>query len=153
MTELEMIDVLRQRMRLSYATAKKALDEADGDLVQALIRCERDSLEVGEQVKMRGKQGWESFKLGFSKAGKTKIRLKRGEKVLFTLPAPVGALGILGALASTQLAVVGLLGTGVALANKCSLEIDSDQPRPQYQDQDNSGFGDSKFADSKFGDI
>ncbi len=124
MTELQKIDVLRHRMNLSYAEAKLALDAAGGDVVQALIEREREAQSSRDQIVQRGRQAWETLKDGALKASKAKIKLKRGQRVLFTLPAPLGALGLVGALASTQFAVAGLTGTALALAKKCSLEIE-----------------------------
>ncbi len=131
MTELQKIDVLRHRMNLSYAEAKLALDAAGGDLVQALIEREREAQSSRDQIVQRGRQAWETLKDGALKASKAKIKLKRGQRVLFTLPAPLGALGLVGALASTQFAVAGLTGTALALAKKCTLEIEGPSQREQ----------------------
>jgi hypothetical protein len=124
MTDLEKIDALRQRMGLNYAEAKLALDGAEGDLIKALIVQEREKFSAREQIMERGEQTWGKVKGSAAKVANTRLRLKKGEKTLFTLPAPVGALGLVGALASTQFAVLGLVGTAVALANRCSLEIE-----------------------------
>ena len=137
MTELQKIDVLRHRMNLSYAEAKLALDAAGGDVVQALIEREREAQSSRDQIVQRGRQAWESLKDGALKASKAKIKLKRGQRVLFTLPAPLGALGLVGALASTQFAVAGLTGTALALAKKCSLEIEGP---PQTESASNAYF-------------
>jgi len=129
MNDLEKIDELRQRMRLSYTEAKLALDAAGGDLIQALISLEREAGSSRDQLLGKGKETWEVVKDGVIKASKARVKLKRGEKVLFTLPAPVGALGLVGALASTPIAVVGLAGTALALARKCTLEIDGEMDK------------------------
>jgi hypothetical protein len=44
MVELEQVEKLRERTGISYEEAKKALEEADGDLLEALIRLERKNL-------------------------------------------------------------------------------------------------------------
>ncbi len=136
MTDLEKIDVLRERMGLGYAAAKAALEAADGDLIQALIAQEREQLSAREQMWQRGGETWDNLKDSATKAVYARIRLKKGEKALFTLPAPVGALGLAGALVSTPIAVLGLVGTAVALANNCSLEIDRQGSGSDKSDQE-----------------
>jgi len=142
MTELEKLDALRQRMGIGYAEAKIALDAAGGDLIQALVNLERESLSAREQLLERGKHTWDVLKDGALKAGKARIRVKKGEKILFTIPAPVGAVGLVGALASTSVAVVGLAGTALALANKYTLEIDGPGARKGQEGFDKPSAGD-----------
>lgn len=137
MTELEKLDVLRQRMKLTYAEAKLALDAAGGDVIQALITLEREAMSSRDQLFERGRETWEVMKDGVVKASKARIKLKRGDQVLFTLPAPVGALGLVGALASTQIAVAGLAGTALALAKRCTLEVDSPSSAEKEMDRTN----------------
>ena len=139
MTELEKIDALRHRVGMGYSEAKLALDAAGGDLIQALITKEKELLSVREKFRDSGKQTWEQFKAKAVLASNARIKLKRGEKVLFTIPAPLGAIGLVGALASTPIAMIGLAGTAVALANKCSLQIDEDGRK--------TGFDNSKPSD------
>lgn len=140
-----MIDALRQRMKIGYAQAKHALDEANGDLVQALINLEQESRRHRDEFRHRSRSFLDGFKDSAVKASNARVRLKRGEKVLFTFPAPVGALGLVGALASTQLAVLGLVGTGVALANHCSLEIDT--TKSEEEEKKTEGFDNVKSGD------
>ncbi|MDI6907866.1 MAG: DUF4342 domain-containing protein, partial [Thermoanaerobacterales bacterium] len=48
----------------------------------------------------------------------------QGDRTVFEIPATVGAVGLLGAMASTELAVLGLVGLLTAMTKNYSLEID-----------------------------
>ncbi len=51
--ELEKLDLIRSRVRVSYDEARKALNEAGGDVVQALVNLEKrepDLLSVGIEI-------------------------------------------------------------------------------------------------------
>ncbi|MDD4360092.1 MAG: DUF4342 domain-containing protein [Syntrophaceticus sp.] len=110
---LEKVDFIRQRMGVSYKEAKDALDEANGDAVNALIMLEQEQ---------EGKSccSWGDI---LSKGACTKIRLKKGDASLCEVPVGVGMVGILGMLVSDELAVLGAVGTVAALLNNCTLEI------------------------------
>ena len=54
----------------------------------------------------------------------TKIRLKQGDRTLLEIPAGIGVLGVIGMLMSTELAVLGAIGTVAALFNRCTLEVE-----------------------------
>ncbi|HEX3015653.1 MAG TPA: DUF4342 domain-containing protein [Desulfobacteria bacterium] len=123
MDDLDKIDVLRERMSMTYAQAKDALDAAGGNLIDALIAEEQGTAQG--QMRRKGKEVWHELKGVANKASKAKISLKKGSKVLFTIPAPLGIIGLVGAVASTEIAAIGLAGTAVALAKRYSLEINS----------------------------
>lgn len=134
-TELEKLDLLRQRFNLSYKDAKEALDLAGGDVVQALIQLEDHNKTAGwsEKFEGKGKQMAGQLRAVWNKSKKTKIRLKKGDKTIVEIPASVGALGILGVLASTELAIIGFLGAATAMAKKYSLEVDKKQEQTDLQ--------------------
>lgn len=139
-TELEKLDLLRQRFNLSYKEAKEALDLAGGDLIQALIQLEDNYKTQGWSEKFEGKSKAMAgqLKAVWNKSKKTKIRLKKGDKTIVEIPAPVGALGILGVLASTELAIIGFLGAATAMAKKYSLEVDKKQEHTDLQWEEES---------------
>lgn len=139
-TELDKLDLLRQRFNLSYKEAKEALDLAGGDVVQALIQLEDQNLSAGwsEKLEGRGRQVVGQLKSVWKKSKDTKIRLKKGDKTIVEIPASVGALGVLGALASTELAIIGFLGAATALTKKYSLELDKKQKQNNLQWEEES---------------
>lgn len=122
--ELSKIDMIRERMDISYRDAKKMLDEADGDLVEALVRAEALK-ERGwtDRLVEAGHDLAGQVKTYIDKGNETKVKFKQGDKTLFEVPATLGVLGIAAALASTELAVVAGIGAMTAIANKVSLEV------------------------------
>ena len=134
-TELEKLDLLRQRFNLSYKEAKEALDLAGGDVVQALIQLEDHHKTAGwsEKFEGKGKDMVGKLKAVWHKSKGTKIRLKKGDKTIVEIPASIGALGVLCALASTELAVIGFLGAATAMAKKYSLEVDKKKEQTDLQ--------------------
>ncbi len=123
MDELEKIDLLRDRLGVSYREAKEALDQAQGDVVKALINLESRRESWDDKIEDKGKQIVDYIKDIIKKGNVTKVRLKKGDKVIFEIPATVGALGVGGALFSTPLAIIGVVGTVAALIKNYSLEI------------------------------
>ncbi|NPV90250.1 MAG: DUF4342 domain-containing protein [Firmicutes bacterium] len=135
LSELEKIDQLRQRLGIGYREAKEALDQSQGDVVAALV--------LIEERKRRGEQDppvWGRIRTLVHKGNTTRIQLKKGDRTLLQVPATVGALGVVGAVAFPALAVVGAAGMVAALASKCSLEVESPEDGDsRCIDHDNDG--------------
>ena len=53
-SELEKIDLIRARLGVGYKEAKEALDDAEGDVVQALIRLEQKNRDWNEKIHGKG---------------------------------------------------------------------------------------------------
>lgn len=123
MDQLEKIDILRERLGISYEEAKLALDEADDDVVQALINLEKAQKKRDVKLDEKGKALIEYISDLIKKGNVTKVRLKKGDKVVVEIPATIGAIGVGGALLSPVLAVIGVVGTVAALVNNYSLEV------------------------------
>ena len=130
-SDLEKIDLIRARMGVSYKEAKDALEAAGGDVVLALINLEEKGRNLGERVQARGNELFGQIRGLFSKGQDYRIKIKKGERVVYEVPASVGAMGVLAALASSEIAVLGALGTMTAMANKYTLEIE----RPGEQER------------------
>lgn len=123
MDDLEKIDIIRERLGVSYKEAKDALDQADGDVVKALIILEQGNKRWDDKLDDTGRKIAEYIKDLIKKGNVTKVRLKKGEKVVLEIPATIGALGVGGALISTPLAIIGVVGTVAAVINNYKLEI------------------------------
>jgi len=124
-TELDKIDILRKRLGLTYREAKKALDEAGGDVIEALIRYEEGKKsEVVEQIETWSSKILARIKDILQKGQATKIKIKKDGKTVAEIPATAGALGVLGILASTELAILAGISTVAALFNRYTLEIE-----------------------------
>lgn len=124
LNDLEKVDLIRQRLGVSYREAKEALDQSQGDVVKALVFIEERKRYEKMHPPGEENQVWGQIKTLVHKGNVTKIQLKRGDRTLLQVPATVGALGVVGAVAFPALAVVGAAGLVTALASKCSIEID-----------------------------
>jgi len=135
--ELENIDLLRARTGVTYREAKKALDEAGGDVVQALINLEERDQNFTEKIHCRGADLLENLKSMLQRGQETRIKVKQGDRTVFEVPASVGAVGLLAALASSELAVLGALGTVTAMAKKYTLEFERKNKGPEVEIEKN----------------
>jgi hypothetical protein len=124
MEELEKIDLIRSRTGASYKEARAALEAAGGDVVQALIRLEEAEGKFTEKIQNRSQEFIGQFRELLHKGRETRIKVKQGDRTVFEFPASIGALGLLGVLASSELAILGALGTAAAMAKKYTLEIE-----------------------------
>lgn len=123
--ELSKIDMIRDRMGISYREAKEILDEAEGDLVKALIMAEeKRDRGWGDRVLKTGEEVVGQVKKYINQGNKTRVKVKKGDKTLAEFPASVGVLGIAAALASTELALVAGIGAVAALAKNVFMEIE-----------------------------
>jgi hypothetical protein len=147
---LEKIDVIRDRMDVSYKEAREALEKAGGDPVEALVLLEsqfdeepgrlKDLKDLKERWtrKIQGKSEEVVSRLKeiMEKGTASKIRLKQGDRTLLEIPAGIGVLGAIGMLMSTELAVLGAIGTVTALFNRCTLEVEGFGEPPGDEDVD-----------------
>jgi DNA-binding transcriptional MerR regulator len=129
-SDLEKIDILRARLGVGYKEAKEALDEAGGDVVQALVGLEEKGRNIVERFQSHGQEMAGQFKSLLQKGQNYRIKLKKGNETVFEVPASVGALGLIGALASSEIAILGALGTVTAMAHKYTLEFDHRDSKP-----------------------
>ncbi|WP_206812054.1 DUF4342 domain-containing protein [Paradesulfitobacterium ferrireducens] len=123
-SELEKIDILRERMGVGYDEASKALKAAGGDVIRALADLESEQKAMTGTWKNRGREVWEDVKDKMEALNQTKVNLKRRDKTLLSVSAPLGA-----ALAYTfwrrpGLRLLGLLGAAGAALAHYELEVD-----------------------------
>jgi len=123
-SELEKIDLIRARLNIGYKEAKEALEAADGDVIQALIDLEEKGKNTGARFQAKGQEVVDQIKELVNKGQDYRIKVKQGEKTVFEVPASIGALGLLGVLASSEIALLGALGTATAMAKKYTLEFE-----------------------------
>ena len=90
---LESIDAVRERTGVSYEEAREALEVSGGSVVDALVYLEQKKSartdDLLEKVKAVVKEG-----------NVNKIRVKKNEKVLLSVPVNVGIVGGLVGLAA-----------------------------------------------------
>ena len=115
--ELEKLDAIRSRMNVSYEEARKALDQAGGDVVQALINLEKsrgDLISVGVEL-LDGVQ-----KLMESRRA-NKLRVKFGERTVAEYPVALTA------------AAAFIVGLAAVLISKSSIEIEQEEEATEGQ--------------------
>ncbi|HHY06659.1 MAG TPA: DUF4342 domain-containing protein [Clostridia bacterium] len=134
MDELEKIDLLRERLGITYREAKDALLQTDGDVVQALINLEKSKERWDDKLEEKGQEIIEYVKEIIKKGNVTKVRLKKKDKVVLEIPATVGALGIGGMLLSPILTALGVVGTVAAVVKDYTLEVVRPDGRVEQHD-------------------
>ena len=115
---LESIDAVRERSGASYEEAREALEVSGGSVVDALVYLEqkkgRKTEALLEKVKAVVKEG-----------NVNKIRVKRGDQVLLTIPVNVGIIGGLVGLAAAPFWSI-LAAAAAAYGFDCKFEIVKD---------------------------
>ena len=124
MEELEKIEVLRDRLGVTYREAKEALEASNGDLVAALIALEQKQARLTSRLEERGREVVERARGWLARGNITRVKLKKGDETVLDFPATVGVAGVAAMLLSAPLAVAGALGAVAALANNYRLEVE-----------------------------
>jgi hypothetical protein len=118
MENIEKIDMVRGRMNVTYEEAKLALESTSWDVVEAIIKIEREELTRKEEIFVRGSELVEKIKEIVRKGNINRLRVKQDDKVLIEIPVTAG---VVGALLAPQLAIIGAVA---ALVSKCTVEIE-----------------------------
>lgn len=116
---LEKIELVKDRTGVTYADAKKALEEADGSVVDAIIAIE-ETINSGEKRRGFGEKGEALFaklKELVKKGNVAKIQVKKEDEKIINIPVNVGIVGICIAPLASVVAVVAAFGF------KCTIEV------------------------------
>mgnify|MGYP000998094111 CR=1 FL=1 len=125
MDDLAKIDILKDRFNVSYKLAKEALEDADGDIVTALIALEeRKKNWRNWKPDEFGHNLWVGMKKNFSHVSGTKIKVKKDGATVFQVPITLGLLATLGALSNKNLALVAGLSSLGAMLKGYYLELE-----------------------------
>ncbi|WP_049804084.1 DUF4342 domain-containing protein [Desulfosporosinus acidiphilus] len=126
-SELEKMDILRERMGIGYEEARAALNSAQGDVVKALdfLEKERDGRKPCEEFPDRGQEIWENVKAKMQEFNRTKINLKRNDTTVLSLSAPLGVALAYSVWRKPGLRMLALAGAVGAALNHFHLEVDS----------------------------
>ena len=103
--KLESIDAVRERTGCSYEEAREALEVTGGNVVDALVYLEQKKGSKTEAL-------LEKVKAVVKEGNVNKIRVKRNDKVLVSVPVNVGIVGGLVGLAAAPW--WGILGAAAA---------------------------------------
>ena len=116
--DLEKIDIIRERVGVSYKQAKEALEKVGGDIVDALIALEEEAnIKWTKNIGQAGSEVLEKLKKVIEKGNVTRIMIKKDDEILLNIPVTAGAIGvILGPVAA-------IFGVSAALVTKTKVEI------------------------------
>lgn len=135
-TELEKLDVLRERMGIGYEEARTALNLAQGDVVKALDDLER--AQAGERQGFdfvdQGQGIWDSIKSTMATFSHSTVSLKRHENTIVSLSAPLGLALAYTIWRKPGLRLLALVGAVGAAVNNFELEVATNDDETQYED-------------------
>ena len=128
-TELEKLDILRERMGIGYEEARTALNLAQGDLLKALDDLEkvRNGLGKDWHLEDHGQGILEGIKSTLSSISQSTISLKRHDNTIISLSAPLGLALAYTIWRKPGLRMLALLGAVGAAMNHFELEVSSKQ--------------------------
>ncbi|MCK8815937.1 DUF4342 domain-containing protein [Natroniella sulfidigena] len=132
MEDLEKLDVIKERTGASYEEAITALKNSNGDVLKAIIQLEEENSKQNntdnssnnnynyykEEFQVQGQKILGKVKELIKEGNITRIKVKKGEKVLVDIPATAGVIGTV--LYPSLL----LLGSVTALATECTIEVE-----------------------------
>ncbi|HBV66871.1 MAG TPA: hypothetical protein DEF04_00850 [Clostridiales bacterium] len=116
---LQKIDDILKRTNTDYSTAKQALEDADGDVLEAIIMIENQNKSKAyyQSGAGKGEQVFNQLKDIIAKGNATKITIKKNNDVILNLPVTAG---LIGAFIAPFLSAAGITA---ALLAQCSVEI------------------------------
>lgn len=116
--QLAKIDEVRIRTGLGYQEAREVLQEAQWNLVDALVIAEQRQQRAQSSWEVRGREVMDRVKQLIRQGNITRIRVKHKDEVLFELPVTVGVVGTVLLPKLTVLAAI------VGLLTKCTIEVE-----------------------------
>lgn len=117
---LEKIDIIRERSGVSYTETKEALEQSEGNVVDALIYLENNKKSSMEGIYTSKDEFIEWLKDVIKKGNVNRIKIKKDDKVLVDIPVNAGIAATLAALVWPPLFAIGLL---TAVFTKITVEI------------------------------
>ena len=106
---MESIEALRSRVNMTYRQARDLLEEAGGDLVEALIYLEENKEKFIDQATGRGHDLVNKARRFAGRLHQTKVKVKVKDNTLLELPVTVTALGAAVFPKVAALSMIGLL--------------------------------------------
>ena len=136
-TELEKLDVLRERMGIGYEEARTVLNLAQGDVMKALDDLEEDRAGERQDFKFvdQGHKIWDSVKSTMATFSHSTISLKRHENTIVSLSAPLGLALAYTIWRKPGLRLLALVGAVGAAVNNFALEVATNDEK-SYEDDD-----------------
>ena len=117
---LQKIDTIRERTGASYKEAKEALEQSNGDVLDALIiiegKMKKDTWT--EQFHVAGSEVVEKLKEIVRLGNVNRIKVKKGEYLILDIPITAGAVG------AVFIPYITAIGAAIAFVSKCTIEIE-----------------------------
>lgn len=118
---LEKIDQVMERTKVSFSVAKEALEKNNGDIIEAIVYIEDNMEETIEEQEDKDREKvediFEKLKEIIKEGNINKVVVKKDDKVLLNIPVTFAAVGALLAIKPA------LIGLGVAVLSRCTIEI------------------------------
>jgi len=115
---IENVDEVIQRTGATYKEAKEALEAAEGDVLEAIIKLEEGrKKKTGNTAKEKGNEVVDKLKELVKKGNVTRIMLKKEDRLILDIPVTAGAVGAIVFAPATVAAII------VSLATGCKIEI------------------------------
>lgn len=127
--EMEKIDTIRERTGASYREAYQALQDCNGNVIEAIIRIEEtgglgdEEEDTMNQYYVKGNQLVDKVKEIIRRGNVTRIKIRRGEEVLLDFPVTIG---VVGALIAPYLVLLGGIAT---LVSHATIEVERNGDR------------------------
>jgi len=137
MENLEKIDMIRERMGVSYESAHQALQECDGDVVAALIKLEKDGAAQNQKgfksdvFHVKGQDLINKIKEVVKEGNVNKIVVKNDDKTLVEIPVTAGVVSLV------LFPYLTLLAGATAMYKDYTLEIDKKKENKTETDTEN----------------
>lgn len=94
MDKLEKIDLIRERLNVSYEKAHKLLDDSDGDVIKALIKLEENNDSQKTEYRVKGQELLNKIKNIIQEGNVNKITVKNNDQTLVQIPVTAGIIGL-----------------------------------------------------------
>lgn len=134
---LQKIDLIRERTGLNYAEARELLEEANGDVVEALVILDDEDdgtengmdmdldfdVDTGQMKEMVSENVFSPVKKVFRRGSQSRIRVSNQDGTLMEIPATLGIASAILAPRATALSAMALLMA------QYTLEVDA----PSYE--------------------
>ena len=136
---IEKIDAVIQRVpNITYAQAKQALIEHNGDVIESIISLESSSKIINKNISNKTKQAKKAVEDMFSKDSEDfkemkeqakellkrssviRVIIDRNNKVIMNIPLTVGVVGV------ALLPIYTLVGLSAAVIGKCRIKIQNE---------------------------
>jgi len=129
---LEKIDIIRERTGVTYAKAKEALENCEGNVVDALIYIEESEKSTKDSMYTTKDEFLQWLKDLVRKGNVNRIKIRRKDRTVLDIPVNAGIAATLTALVWPPLIAIGIL---TAVFTKLTIEIVKDDGSVEVVDK------------------